>query len=442
MALPALLSGGGEAASEAAERGRLDRPPTRWDPISYGRERKRQMASYSRRHYGQRKWRLRKPRALVLHYTAGSTYSSAWSTFQANEPALGERPGVCAHFVVDKDGTIYQLVRMSVRCRHAIGLNHLSLGIEMVQEEVGGPRATAKVILRRKRQARAAVRLAAWLKQRYRIKMRNLIGHAMANASPLFEDRAGWRNDHADWQRPEVRSFRHRVARLLHHRRAAGAGGRRADRRVSFGRSLRGRPLTALRLGEPSSDRRVLVIGEIHGDEQAGREVVERLRRRHAGIDGVDPWTVLSVNPDGHAADTRGNARGVDLNRNFSREWSGAEPPASGYYGGPRPFSEPESRALRRLLLRVRPDLTIHYHQPWGAVLAPCEGRAGPERAYARRTRLPLERCRGEGLSGTATKWSEHRLGEPAFVVELPGGSPSRAGIRRHARAVVRLARG
>ena len=45
---------------------------------------------------------------------------------------LGELPGVCAHFVIDTDGTIYQLVNLRVRCRHAIGMNWTAIGIEHV----------------------------------------------------------------------------------------------------------------------------------------------------------------------------------------------------------------------------------------------------------------------------------------------------------------------
>jgi hypothetical protein len=194
----------------------IAKPPTKWDPISYGKSRKRQMANYSKRHYGKRTWKLRKPRALVLHYTAGSTYASAWSTFDANTPSLGESPGVCAQFIVDRDGTIYQLTRLGVRCRHTIGLNHVSLGIEMVQPDLGNPHRTAQAILDRKRQARSAVRLAAWIKSRYGIRMSNVIGHGMANDSPLFEDKQGWRNDHTDWLPPEVRTFRKRISKALH----------------------------------------------------------------------------------------------------------------------------------------------------------------------------------------------------------------------------------
>jgi hypothetical protein len=57
------------------------------------------------------------------------------------------------------------------------------------------------------------VHLVAWLKGRYGISMKNVIGHAMANDSPLFKDLQGWRNDHVDWLKADVLDFRKRVAR-------------------------------------------------------------------------------------------------------------------------------------------------------------------------------------------------------------------------------------
>ena len=54
-------------------------------------------------------------------------------TFASNAANRGEKPGTCAHFVIEKSGKIHQLVPLGVRCRHAIGLNHVSIGIEMVQ---------------------------------------------------------------------------------------------------------------------------------------------------------------------------------------------------------------------------------------------------------------------------------------------------------------------
>jgi hypothetical protein len=205
------------APAPAADRagGGVHPPKIEFDPITYGNLRKRQMANYSRRHYGDREWRLRDVDALVLHYTASSSYSSAWNTFDANAPSLGEKPGVCARYVVDQDGSVYQLTRRSVRCRHTIGLNHLSIGIEMVQPDLGNPHETAAAILDRRKQANAAVRLASWLKQRYRIGMRDVLGHGTANESRLFLDKQGWKNDHVDWLGAELRTFRKRMARLL-----------------------------------------------------------------------------------------------------------------------------------------------------------------------------------------------------------------------------------
>ena len=220
LAFASSASSGTAADSSPRQHARsVPEPKVDFDPIPYDKSRKRQMAAYSKRHYGKRAWRLENPRAIVLHYTATSTYQPVFNTFAGNAPALGERPGVCSQFVVDKDGTIHQLTRLYVRCRHTVGLNHLSLGIEMVQEAEGGRHEADQDILDRKDQARAAVQLVAWLKQRYGVSMKNIIGHSMANDSALFKDLEGWRNDHVDWLKADVRDFRKRVARVIRSNR-------------------------------------------------------------------------------------------------------------------------------------------------------------------------------------------------------------------------------
>jgi protein MpaA len=206
-----------------------------------------------------------------------------------------------------------------------------------------------------------------------------------------------------------------------------------------FGESVQGRELRAINVGPGDRRHRVLVVGSIHGDEREGHEVIRRLRRRRPDAT-VALWTVKTVNPDGVEAGTRVNARGVDLNRNFPYHWEAEEPVGSGYYQGPSPASEPETRAVMRLIRNLEPSVTIWFHQPWGQVLAPCRGRAAAERLYAEIARMPLERCRGAHLSGTATSWQEHRIGGTAFVVELAGAELGDAAVRRHARAVVRVA--
>ncbi len=182
-----------------------------------------------------------------------------------------------------------------------------------------------------------------------------------------------------------------------------------------------------------------MVVGAIHGDEGAGRAVVRLLAADGAGSSS-DIWLISTVNPDGALRGTRTNARGVDLNRNFSRGWRGSRPGQLSY-SGPRPFSEPEARAVRRLVLRLRPRVTIWFHQPWGQVLAPCHGAAALQRRYARIAGLPLKRCRGSDLPGTATRWQTHLVqGSTAFVVELGPGRLKPAAARRHARAVQAVA--
>jgi protein MpaA len=178
---------------------------------------------------------------------------------------------------------------------------------------------------------------------------------------------------------------------------------------------------------------RVLVVGDVHGNERAGERIVARLRE--ADAEGVRLWLVRTANPDGVAAGTRGNARGVDLNRNFPFRWRPG--PRGTFYPGPRPASEPETRAVMRLVRRVRPDVAIFYHQHLRMVVRARGADPALQRAYARRTRLPLRSL--PNYRGTAVSW-ENRVvrGGSAFVVELPAGRP---GARRHAAAVLAVAR-
>ena len=181
----------------------------------------------------------------------------------------------------------------------------------------------------------------------------------------------------------------------------------------------------------------MLVIGSIHGDETEGHEIVERLRGE--GIEGAAIWLAETVNPDGVVNGTRSNANGVDLNRNFSADWQPIADTSSGYYPGPRPRSEPETRALEGLTKRLEPDVVITYHQPWDQVLGPCDGPDRLQRRYALLTDTEFA-CRGGDLPGTATKWLR-QTGARAFVVELGAGELSDEDAALHARAVTRLAR-
>jgi N-acetyl-anhydromuramyl-L-alanine amidase AmpD len=198
------------AASLAALSLVAPQPTIVQSPIPYGPTRRREMAAYSKRHYGVATSRL-KPRVIVLHFTANNSYSATWNTFAADTPNLGEKPGTCSQFVISKSGRIHQLVPLNVRCRHTVGMNHVAIGIEMVQETGIGGHWADQQILHRPRQVKAALRLVRWLQGRYHIKSADVVGHATANSHRLFRDLQGWRNDHSDWQAADVRAFRRRL---------------------------------------------------------------------------------------------------------------------------------------------------------------------------------------------------------------------------------------
>ena len=207
-----------------------------------------------------------------------------------------------------------------------------------------------------------------------------------------------------------------------------------AKRRVRIGRSVRGAAITAVRAGDTGSPTRALVVGCIHGNECAGTAVTRILARTSPG---VDLWVVSQLNPDGFALGRRQNARGVDLNRNFPSEWRAGGRPWDSEYPGPRPLSEPETRAAVRLIRRIKPSVTIWFHQPQALVRA--WGQSVPAaRSYARLSGMRFRPIRWP--RGTAPNWQNHRFpGTSSFVVELPAGPLTAAEANRQARAVLAL---
>ena len=146
--------------------------------------RKREMAAYARRHYGIDSHRLRRPRVIVEHYTVNDSVQATFNTFAPDiaDPELRELPGVCAHFVIGRDGRIFQFVSLSLMCRHTVGLNHTSIGIEHVGRSDGD-------VIGNTRQLRASLRLTTWLRCRYEIGTGNVIGHSESLSSPYHRER-------------------------------------------------------------------------------------------------------------------------------------------------------------------------------------------------------------------------------------------------------------
>ena len=202
------------------------------------------------------------------------------------------------------------------------------------------------------------------------------------------------------------------------------------------GSSVQGRPIVVIERGDPNAATRILVVGCIHGNERAGIAVVRRLD--HVPVPaGVELTLIPVLNPDGAAANTRSNAHGVDLNRQFPWYWARSRHGV--FYSGPRPLTEPESRFAARLIRQVRPTVSIWYHQHLALVVREPGGTLRLERRYARRVGLPL-RWIGR-FHGSVAAWENATMpGTAAFVVELPAGPLSPAAVDRHVRAVLSLA--
>jgi N-acetylmuramoyl-L-alanine amidase len=215
-AAPARLERTPERSERTRATGRILKPPVVWKPIPFGIKRKHEMARYSKRHYGRRTWHLRTPHVIVEHYTDGTSFSSAWNTFAADSKHNGELPGVCSHFIIDTDGTIYQLVALDIRCRHAVGMNWTSIGIEHVG-------TSDRMVLHNRKQMRSGIRLTLWLMQRFDINIGNVIGHAETLQSRYhYELYPSWRClVHADFPHWAMHKYRRRVRKLAAHRAIA-----------------------------------------------------------------------------------------------------------------------------------------------------------------------------------------------------------------------------
>ena len=186
--------------------------------IPFGARRRAEMAAYSKRHYGRREWRLRRPRVIVEHYTGTHTFRATYDIFRRDhrDTELHELPNVCAHFVIDRGGTIYWLVPITIRCRHTVGLNYTAIGIEHVG-------TSDRQVMHDRRQLRASLALTQWLRCTNHIRIRDVIGHNESLRSPFHHERvrALRRQTHPDMRRATMVRYRAR----LRTRRCARSGG-------------------------------------------------------------------------------------------------------------------------------------------------------------------------------------------------------------------------
>ena len=190
-----------------------------------------------------------------------------------------------------------------------------------------------------------------------------------------------------------------------------------------YGKSHLGLPLEVWR---PRGACRLLLLAGIHGEEPEPPYALSRALRQLAAPP-ADCATVLAANPDGLLRGTRGNARGVDLNRNFpARSWrpdpvlhrSTIEDASDIRLSpGGEPASEPETRALIALIEELKPQQVVALHAPLGCIDDAGETPLG--RRLAQRTGMPLVRDVGYPTPGSFGSWGADR-GLPVITYEFP----------------------
>lgn len=225
------------------------------------------------------------------------------------------------------------------------------------------------------------------------------------------------------------------------------------------GFSVEGRPIYAFEFGAEAAPS-VLLTALIHGIEFIGsvalREVVRALlrdeTRMRALLDSARFVVLPILNPDSLCHNTarlsrglpawrRGNANGVDLNRNFPRlparlplhPFAGSRFRASPHYIGPRAFSEPETRALHGVVAKARPLLSLGFHSfgnlllfPWAFTKSPNPREAQYRKLGAAfnqalmRPKYSLRQARDfYPTVGDLDDWLDHEFGTLAFTVEV-----------------------
>jgi hypothetical protein len=204
-------AGSGAASPPSAQTSAAAKPQINKKLIPFPKKRKREMAAYSKRHYGQYKWRLNNPQVIVIHYALAGSINSIYNSFRTDQPdvELHELPNVCSHYAVSASGAVYKFVPPTIRCRHTVGLNWTAIGIEHVG-------FSDQDILGRPAQLNGSLHFVQWLRCRFGISIDNVIGHNESLSSPFHRELVPSlkTQTHGDWTHADMQIYRADLAKL------------------------------------------------------------------------------------------------------------------------------------------------------------------------------------------------------------------------------------
>lgn len=187
-----------------------------------------------------------------------------------------------------------------------------------------------------------------------------------------------------------------------------------AEHRI-VGKSVQNRPIMCTVLGQGTDT--TLILASIHGNETAGTPLVHRLseylqKNTHL-LQGRKVVLLPTANPDGMARNSRYNANGVDLNRNFASA-NRSNSAQHGYTA----LSEPEAGAIASVIRQYSPDRIVSIHQPMTCI--DYDGPAwGLANHLAKHCDLPIRKLGAQ--AGSLGSYAGLTLGVPIVTLELPG---------------------
>lgn len=216
------------------------------------------------------------------------------------------------------------------------------------------------------------------------------------------------------WLTPLIASVLFLAACASHH---AGDGP------SSLATSVDGRPIHTWTISGPRHAPRVLIVGGIHGDEPEALCALEPLRQSLSRSGSSTVYLIDNVNPDGSFLNARGNARGVDLNRNWP-----ARSFATARRHGSKPLSEPETQFLYACINRFKPDLIIVCHSARSGPFVNFDGPAGQiaaafsQAAAEADPRWHVRPSMGYPTPGSLGTWAGVERQIPILTVEFARG--------------------
>ena len=158
----------------------------------------------------------------------------------------------------------------------------------------------------------------------------------------------------------------------------------------------------------------VLVIGCIHGDEPQGKFLIEEYLNSHKN---TKLMFIPCLNPDGVKINSRLNANGVDINRNFpTKNWEHSQ--KGNFYGGTKPCSEIETVFLVNVVENCKPSIILTLHAPYKIVNY--DGNAEDiAQKFSKIIGYPVQKSIGYPTPGSFGTWAGVEKGIPTVTLEL-----------------------